>query len=97
MVSRQLWQPLRGAEKGHDQCNCMMACPCGGPQEGGASPASMPLLLPCPRTAKGAIKIGVSQRLEITPDERDVGSTCPWCSTRRVHVSPGCVLCGEGR
>jgi len=92
----QLWQPLSRAEEVGGHCGCVTGCPCGGPREGGVSPASMPLLLPCPWTAKEAIKIGVSQRLEITSDERDMCGSCPWCNTHVVHVALGCVSGGEG-
>lgn len=83
----QLWQPLRGAEEGDDQR--------GGPRAGGASPASLPLLLPCPPTAKEAIKIGASQRSEITSGETRARGTCPWRNAEEERVSPGCVPCGE--
>lgn len=83
----QLWQPLRGAEEGDDQR--------GGPRAGGASPASLPLLLPCPPTAKEAIKIGASQRSEITSGETRARGTCPWRNAEEECVSPGCVPCGE--
>lgn len=65
----QLWQPSRGAEESGDQRDCVTGCHPRGPREADASLASMPLLLPCSWTVKEAIRVVVSQRLEITSDE----------------------------